>query len=298
MKNIHKSLFINKAIDLLITSKDGIYIDCTFGLGGHSKNILHRLSNKGKLIAIDNDLNTMVFAKKLGIFFDKRFKLINTNFCYLERIAKKCCKKVSGIILDLGISKNQIKDYKRGFSFYINGPLDMRINNKLGITAFDFLNNYKTKEIFKIFKIYGEEKKSYIITKKICKRRIKYPFKMTLELSNLIKIIKFKKHKHPATKVFQSIRIYINNELQNIEVLINSSLKILNINTKLIIITFNSLESHLVKKVIKNNMKKNNLFNYQVYPNTEEIIYNNSSRSATMYIIKKLKQSTNYPWIK
>lgn len=148
MKNIHKSLFINKAIDLLITNKDGIYIDCTFGLGGHSKKILNRLSNVGKLIAIDNDLNTNIFAKKTGLFFDKRFNLINTNFSYLEKIAitKKLVGKVSGIILDLGLSKNQLKDYKRGFSFYINGPLDMRINNKLGIKAFDFLNNYKKKK--------------------------------------------------------------------------------------------------------------------------------------------------------
>lgn len=158
----------------------------------------------------------------------------------------------------------------------------MRINNNLGITAFEFLNNYKSNEILKILKTYGEEKNSYRLTKKICKRRIKYPFKMTLELSNLIKKINLKTNKHPATKLFQAIRIYINNELQNMEVLINSSFKILKKNKKLIIITFNSLESKLVKKVIK----KNKL--YKLYPNTEELIYNNSSRSATMYIIKKL----------
>lgn len=167
----------------------------------------------------------------------------------------------------------------------------MRINNKLGITAFEFVNNYKSNEILKILQTYGEEKDSYRLTKKICKRRIKYPFKMTLELSNLIKQIKLKKNKHPATKLFQAIRIYINNELQNMELLINSSFKILNKNKKLIIITFNSLESKLLKKVIKKNILVNNLFKSKLecyHPNTEEIIYNNSSRSATMYIIKKL----------
>lgn len=209
---------------------------------------------------------------------------------------------VSGIILDLGISKHQIKDYKRGFSFYINGPLDMRINTNVGLTAFEFLNNYKSKEIFQVLTTYGEEKDrtSYRLTKLICNRRKEFPLKMTLEVSNLIKQIitqtiknknknKNKQHnytynnKHPATKIFQAIRCYINNELQNLEFLITSSFKLLNKNKNLIIITFNSLESKLIKQVIKNNI--NNLF--KIYPSSEEVIYNNSSHCATLYIIKK-----------
>ncbi|CEL12467.1 Ribosomal RNA small subunit methyltransferase H [Candidatus Portiera aleyrodidarum] len=282
-----KSLFINKAIDLLINNQDGIYIDCTYGNGGHSKKILKRLSKKGKLIAIDNDFNTKIYAKKIH---DKRFKLININFNKLENFAfKKKLGKVSGILLDLGISKNQIKDFKRGFSFYKNGPLDMRINNNLGIKASEMLNNYKKKEILNILKKYGEDKKSNKITNEICKRRIKYPFKMTLELSNLIKKIKFKKNKtHPATKVFQSIRIYINNELTNLEKVIISSLDLLDINKKLIIITFNSLESTLIKSLIKTNTINKKKYNLKkIYPNKEELIFNKSSRSATMYVIKK-----------
>lgn len=159
----------------------------------------------------------------------------------------------------------------------------MRINNTLGLTAFEVLNNYKSKEILNILKTFEEDKLSYKLTKQICKRRMKYPFKMTLELSNLIKQLQINKktNKHPATKIFHAIRIYINNELKNMEVLLKSSLKILHKNKNLIIITFNSLESNLVKKVIKNNI-------FKFYPDIKEIIYNNSSRSATMYIIKKL----------
>ena len=383
----HKTLFINKAIDFLVTNKDGLYIDCTFGLGGHSKQILNRLSTNGRLIAIDNDLISQKFVKHLGISFDKRFSLINTNFSNLEVIAKQqnLFGKVSGIILDLGISTYQIKDYKRGFSFFINGPLDMRLNNTLGLTACDFLNHYKLKQILKIFKTYGDDGFLYRLTQQLCNRRNQFPFKMTLELSNLIKQIyftkyhikhktlktkTFKKHKkqqikpkhmfinnkhktintkqikqhkeinttinnhtnknintgtkqpnythynnlynqlfkinnnkhtannikqckinkhtnksiHPATKIFQAIRSYINKEMQNLEIVIITSFKLLKQNTNLIIITFNSLESHLVKQVLKTSF--NTIIT--LYPSIEEVIYNNSSRCSTMFLIKKL----------
>ncbi|AFS18965.1 16S rRNA (cytosine(1402)-N(4))-methyltransferase [Candidatus Portiera aleyrodidarum] len=352
----HKSLFFNKAIDYLITNKDGLYIDCTLGLGGHSKQILNRLSINGLLIALDNDLNTKTLVKNLEFYLDKRFSFININFKYLEIIAKKkhLFGIVSGILLDLGISTYQIKDYKRGFSFFINGPLDMRINNTFGITACCLLNHYKFKQIFKIFKTYGEDEQLYRLTVEICNRRHHFPFKMTLELSNLIKTLKFtnyhikhqliktkpkiqktyiihhksikikqkfikhsksintkhiiikenttknkiiktnnnnnsinkkkKKHIHPSTKIFQAIRSYINNEIQNLEIVIITSLKLLKTNKKLIIITFNSLESQIVNKVLKTTLNKVN----KIYPSIEEVFYNNSSRCSAIFIIQKL----------
>ncbi|WP_343192753.1 16S rRNA (cytosine(1402)-N(4))-methyltransferase RsmH [Buchnera aphidicola (Taiwanaphis decaspermi)] len=307
----HKSVLLKESIKSLNIIPNGIYIDCTFGGGGHSEKILEKLNSKGKLYAIDKDLKAVKYGEKK--IKDNRFKIIHLSFSKLIKYIKK--KKmlglINGIIIDLGISSIQLNDPKRGFSFIKKGPLDMRIDNsnKNNINARQWLSKSNQKSIELVLRKYGEERFSKKIAKLIFNYKKKKDIKNTLELSKIIKnnIFLRKRNKHPATKTFQAIRIFINQELKELKSILNHSLKILKKKGRLTIISFHSLEDKIVKKFINkfsgkisipnklplteiqiNSIRKKKIkIISKIFPSVHEKQKNRSSRSAIMRTIEK-----------
>ncbi|QCO70784.1 16S rRNA (cytosine(1402)-N(4))-methyltransferase RsmH [Buchnera aphidicola] len=253
----HIPVMKKELIHSLKIKENGIYIDSTFGTGGHSHEILKKLGKDGKLYSIDKDPIAASIGNNIK---DSRFHIINENFSRLLDYAKnkKIIGKVNGIIFDLGVSSLQIDDYKRGFSFKQDGPLDMRMNPNHGISASEWLFKSNVNKIAFVLKNFGEER----FSKKIA-YAIKYASQIkkitsTLELANIIrKAIPIKnKFKHPAKRSFQAIRIYINQELEEIKKALESTLKILRPGGRISILSFHSLEDRIVKKfMIKNSTK-------------------------------------------
>jgi len=237
--------------------KNGIYIDSTFGMGGHSNEILNNLGRDGKLYSIDRDPISFSIGKNIK---DSRFHIINENFSKLLEYArnKKIVGKVNGIIFDLGMSSLQIDNDKRGFSFKKDGPLDMRMNPNCGISASDWLFKSNIQDIASVLKNFGEERFSKKIAHAIKKVNKTKKITSTLELSNIIrKAIPIKnKFKHPARRSFQAIRIYINQELEEIQKALESTLKILKPGGRISVLSFHSLEDRIIKRfMIKNSTK-------------------------------------------
>ncbi|WP_343189225.1 16S rRNA (cytosine(1402)-N(4))-methyltransferase RsmH [Buchnera aphidicola (Chaitoregma tattakana)] len=288
-ENNHIPVLLKEVIKFLKIKKNGIYIDCTFGTGGHSKQILKRIGKNGFLYSLDKDPSTIKYSKKI---ISKNFKFINDSFKNLFKYTKKfkINKKVDGILLDLGFSNNQIKNPNRGFSFMLDGPLDMRFNQKRGITAQTWINSSNANEIQNVIKKFGQEKFSKQISKNIVKYRKKKKIKSTLELSNIINKSIYKKNRkrNPSTKTFQAIRIHINKELKNIKKILEDSLKILSVTGRLLVISFNSLEDKIVKKFMKINSTKMFIPSKLPITNTEINILNKGRR---LKIFKKIKPS-------
>ena len=245
---------LQTSINNLNIKKDGTYVDCTFGRGGHSKNILERIGINGKLIAIDKDSEAEEFARN-KFEKDSRFIFEKNNFSNIINIVEKHNgqKKVNGILLDLGVSSPQLDNPKRGFSFMKEGPLDMRMDTSNKLTALFWLKAADLKEISRVLKIYGEEKYSYRIAKAIKKSIEEDRLKTTVDLSKIISECypKSKSNKiNPATRSFQAIRIYINKELHELEQILDDCLQIIEIGGRLVVISFHSLEDRIVKNFI------------------------------------------------
>ncbi|WMC19757.1 MAG: 16S rRNA (cytosine(1402)-N(4))-methyltransferase RsmH [Enterobacteriaceae bacterium PC38] len=281
----HITVLLNESIKSLKIKKNGIYIDATFGNGGHTKLILSKLNKNGKLFSIDKDPKTIKIAKKIN---DNRFKFFNINFSDLFKLNLN--KQINGILFDLGLSSIQLDNPKRGFSFINDGILDMRINQKKGIDAINWIKNSSIKELYFVFKKFGKDN----FTKRIAIAIYKYSKIKTIistkELSNLIKLNynKYYNNKiHPATQYFRAIRIFINNEIKEIELGLKYTLKLLSKNGRLSIISFHSLEDKIIKKFI--NIKNNNklIFLNKIKPTLYEIKKNYRSRSAILRIAKK-----------
>ena len=250
----HNPVMLQTSINNLNIKKDGTYVDCTFGRGGHSKNILERIGINGKLIAIDKDSEAEEFARN-KFEKDSRFIFEKNNFSNIINIVEKHNgqKKVNGILLDLGVSSPQLDNPKRGFSFMKEGPLDMRMDTSNKLTALLWLKAADLKEISRVLKIYGEEKYSYRIAKAIKKSIEEDRLKTTVDLSKIISECypKSKSNKiNPATRSFQAIRIYINKELQELEQILDDCLQIIEIGGRLVVISFHSLEDRIVKNFI------------------------------------------------
>ena len=254
-ENDHIPVLLNEAIAGLNIKKNGIYIDGTFGRGGHSKEILSMLDNKGYLYAIDRDMQAMDEID-LKIKSDLRFELIKDEMSELKNIAmrKALIGKVDGLLFDLGVSSPQLDQASRGFSFQKDGPLDMRMDTSKGITAAEWLSNVSEDKLRAVLFKYGEEKFSSRIARNIVKNRNLAPLKTTFDLVNLITKALPKMHfkKHPATKTFQAIRIYINDELSQLESALIASIDLLKSGGRLCVISFHSLEDRIVKRFIKN----------------------------------------------
>ncbi|MDX1491222.1 MAG: 16S rRNA (cytosine(1402)-N(4))-methyltransferase RsmH [Pseudohongiellaceae bacterium] len=254
----HETVLLDAAVDALVIDEDGFYVDCTFGRGGHSRKILERLSDKGRLLAIDKDPEAIAVGRQLQAE-DTRFEIVQGSFAQLTDFLseRSVVAKVSGVLLDLGVSSPQLDEASRGFSFTHDGPLDMRMNPEEGLSAAQWIAEAEEKEIADVIYRYGEERFSRRMAKAIVLKRQEAPITTTLQLAEIVKEANpaWEKHKHPATRAFQGIRIFINKELQDLEDVLSQSLDVLSIGARLVVISFHSLEDRIVKQFINKQAK-------------------------------------------
>ena len=275
-----------------------MYLDCTFGRGGHTKKILEKLSLKGQLVSFDLDDSAMEVAKNIN---HKNFRFIKTNFSKIDDFIID--NSLTGVLIDCGVSSPQLDEPERGFSFQTKGPLDMRFNQKQKLTCKDIIEKFSEKEISTILWKFGEEKESRKIAKFIVKHREKNAINNTLDLAEIIKAAKtIKTKKHPATKSFQALRMAVNSEIENLTACLEKIKDKLIKSGKLVIISFHSLEDRIAKQIFKpkiNFHEKDIPLKHKdipdefkiskiIYPSPEEISLNPRARSAKMRIIEKL----------
>ncbi len=250
----HYSVLLNESVEAVVTDHDGIYLDGTFGRGGHSKHILKQLSETGQLLAFDKDPAAVSVGQNLSQG-DPRFFIEQTSFADMGDVLKKrgWFGQVSGILLDLGVSSPQLDDAERGFSFMNDGPLDMRMNPDAGASAADWVNQQSEQSIIDALKTFGEERFAKRIARAIVETRTQAPFTRTAQLADVVAKAnpKWEPGKHPATRAFQAIRIAVNNELGDLEQVLEVALDALKPGGRLVIISFHSLEDRLVKRFFK-----------------------------------------------
>ena len=252
----HKSILLNECMEGLSIKADGIYVDGTLGGGGHSFHIVQRLSDKGRLIGIDQDEDAIEAATKRLAQFKQRVTIVRDNYEHFQEILSTLSiPAVDGILLDLGVSSYQFDEADRGFSYRFDAPLDMRMDKRQDFTAKDLINNYSEAELYHIIRDYGEDKFAKNIAKHIVLERAKKPIETTFELSEVIShAIPMKMRVqggHPAKKTFQAIRIALNRELEVLEESLDGMIKALNPGGRLCIITFHSLEDRIVKRAFR-----------------------------------------------
>lgn len=249
----HTTVLLNETVDACVWNPDGIYVDGTFGRGGHSRTLLAKLSPQGRLIGIDKDPRAIA-AGQLLEQEDDRFTIAHGSFADLATIlADQQIEKIDGLLLDLGVSSPQLDDAERGFSFLRDGPLDMRMDSSSGQSAAQWVAETSEVEIARVLKEYGEERFARRMAAAIVKQRGQSPITRTAELAELIKHANpaWEKHKHPATRAFQAIRIAVNNELGDLETVLAASIECLCPAGRLSIISFHSLEDRIVKRFIR-----------------------------------------------
>ena len=294
----HNPVLLNESVAGLDILEDGIYVDVTFGGGGHSKEILKKLGNSGRLIAFDQDQDSI--ENKID---DDRFLLINKNFMYLkENLLSNNIDKVDGILADFGISSHQIDVPERGFSIRYDADLDMRMDQSTELTAFDIVNNYSFDQLTKIFFEYGELRMARVISTKIIEARLISEIKTTLEFNELLLTILPKKRSIKLlAQIYQALRIEVNSELEVIKSFLIQSQEVLRTKGRLSIISYHSLEDRLVKRFIRNGLfegdaEKDLYGNMQIpfnkigkliTPDESEIKQNNRARSAKLRIAEK-----------
>jgi len=307
---MHISVLLNESIDGLNLKEDGTYVDCTLGYAGHSSEILKRVK-RGRLFAFDQDSKAIEFSSKKLKDIGDNFEIINSNFVHIkEELNKRNVEKVDGILFDLGVSSPQLDESDRGFSYHNDARLDMRMNQNQELSAYEVVNTYSETDLANIFFKYGEEKYSRSIAKNIVRSRDIKPIETTLELVEVIKASvpeKAKRDKHPARKVFQAIRIEVNNELGILDKTMRDSLSMLKIGGRVAVITFHSLEDRIIKNIFKEvteidpkvkglpNIPDSYLPDFRlvnskaIIPSCEELDNNNRSRSSKLRIIERIK---------
>ncbi len=253
----HISVMPKETVDGLITDLSGTYVDCTLGGAGHSKMITDRLNSDGRLIGIDQDDSAIEAAKRRLSDCQCRVDIVKDNFSNLENIlADQGVDQVDGVLFDLGVSSHQLDTAERGFSYMQDAPLDMRMNQQKNFSAYDIINDYELNELCRIFKEYGEERWYKRIAQFIVEARQTSPIKTTGELVDIIKkaipaAVRNAKGGHPAKRIFQAIRIEVNNELGILEDAFKTAVKHLKPGGRIAIITFHSLEDRIAKNVLK-----------------------------------------------
>jgi 16S rRNA (cytosine1402-N4)-methyltransferase len=285
---IHIPVMLNEVIDYFNLKKEGIYIDCTFGRGGHSRAILEKLK-KGKLIAFEWDRKFSELAQNDKFFLSSQFCLINDNFANLEEHLKKMgIQEVDGFLFDLGLSSDQLVEEERGFSYRLNSPLDMRISERSKLKAEEAINNYSCENLADIFYRYGEERRARVIARKICYWRKKEKIVNSEQLVGIVaSCFSQKGNKHPARKVFQALRIFVNQELENLTQALEGAFKYLATEGRIVVISYHSLEDRIVKQIFK----KYSSNHFQIVtkkplvPVQSEIMENHRARSAKMRVI-------------
>jgi len=250
----HRPVLLEEAVDSLNIRPDGIYLDGTFGRGGHSEAILARLSQEGRLISLDRDPEAVAAGmERLGK--DVRFSIVQGNFADMERYVSEWGVEegLDGILLDIGVSSPQLDNPDRGFSFMGDGPLDMRMNPLQGVSAKEWLAEASERELTRVFREFGEERHARRIARSIVMTRQKQRLETTGQLARLIEetIGRREKNKHPATRCFQAIRIYINDEMAQLARGLEEAIKLLRPGGRLVVISFHSLEDRLVKRTIR-----------------------------------------------
>ncbi len=301
----HKTVLLHEAVDALLTDLSGIYVDGTFGRGGHSRLILSKLNNVGQLIGIDKDPAAIASAEALARQ-DARFAIHHGSFTDLDALAG-IDRQVDGILLDLGVSSPQLDDPGRGFSFTQDGPLDMRMNHQQGESAAQWLARAQEQEISRVIWEYGEDRFSRRMARAIVREREIEPILTTKRLAGIIAgaCPTREKGKHPATRAFQAIRIHVNRELEDLVLCLDRALEKLKPGGRLVIISFHSLEDRIVKRFIRKHQKGDELPSWlpvteaqlnrrmkslgkAVKPSAEEVADNPRARSAVMRVAEKL----------
>ena len=288
----HEAVMVDEVLENLVFKQNGKYIDCTFGAGGHSLEILKKLGEEGKLVSIEKDKSAIL---RLSSDFkeDDRFELIHDSFSNLHNIFAN--EEIDGILIDLGISSTQLDDPNRGFSFQSNGPLDMRIDTSKGLTAAEWINSATKKEIEDVLWILGQERASRKIAGKICDTREKNPIKSTKDLSDLIISCVFKRSKkHPATNSFRAIRMHINDEIEELQKVLEAASYVLCCGGRLAVISFHSMEDRIVKRFFQGKDRLNSKVEFKYFkekflkPTMNEISTNPRSRSAILRVAEKV----------
>ncbi|WP_144281399.1 16S rRNA (cytosine(1402)-N(4))-methyltransferase RsmH [Chryseobacterium echinoideorum] len=289
----HNPVLLKQSVDDLVTNPDGIYVDCTFGGGGHSREIVSRLSGKGKLYAFDQDLDALENS-----FNDERFTLINQNFRFLENsLLMYSVSQVDGVLADLGVSSHQFDEAERGFSTRSNAPLDMRMNVMQSLDAKKVINEYDEEALADIFYYYGELREARKLARDIVHHRKSKTIETTEDLKKLFSYLPPHKVNKFYAQLFQAIRIEVNQELEVLKEMLVQSYNILKPGGRLVVISYHSLEDRLVKRFLKNGMfegepERDIYGNYKkafelvkskaIIPDDKEIEENSRARSAKM----------------
>ncbi|MEO9656223.1 16S rRNA (cytosine(1402)-N(4))-methyltransferase RsmH [Marinomonas sp.] len=305
----HISVMLNESVDMLVTDQDGLYVDGTFGRGGHTRLVLERLE-KGRLLGFDKDPVAIQHGRDLEQE-DSRFQIVQDSFANMaEHISAVFgVDKVDGIMMDLGVSSPQLDDAERGFSFMNDGPLDMRMNPDKGVSAAEWIATVDEKELADVMYQFGEERFSRRIAKAICEYRAHTPILTTLQLSKVVAEANpaWEKGKNPATRAFQGIRIHINNELGDLELGLEAATQALKVGGRLAVISFHSLEDRMVKRFMKLKAKgpelprhlpirnahldiKFKTIGKAIKPSQGEVSDNVRSRSAVLRVLERVSE--------
>jgi 16S rRNA (cytosine1402-N4)-methyltransferase len=304
----HYSVLLQESVEALVHDPAGVYIDGTFGRGGHSRQILQHLSPQGRLYAFDKDPEAVSVARQLADD-DDRFAIWHDSFAALtERVTEAGLSgRVQGVLLDLGVSSPQLDEAERGFSFLRDGPLDMRMDTTRGQTAAEWINHADVADIAFVLKEFGEERFAKRIARAIVAEREQRPFERTKHLADVVTAAnpKWEREKHPATRAFQAIRIYINAELEDLKRALEAALHELAPGGRLVVISFHSLEDRIVKRFFRDEARgkefprgvpvtsdmleqRLRLIGKAVKAGSDEVSQNVRSRSAVMRVAEKL----------
>jgi len=310
----HIPVLLDEAIAALDIKANGTYVDLTLGRAGHASKILARLNRRGKLIGLDQDELAIESSKITLSKIGSNFETVHDNFRNFKEVLYRLnIQKVDGILMDLGVSSPQFDDSERGFSYRSNARLDMRMDERSSLTAYEVVNTYSVTDLTRIFRDYGEDKYAYQIAQKIAQARVNAPIVTTQQLVDLIKSAKpmkeLAKKGHPAKQIFQALRIEVNDELGALEITVRDALKLLNVGGRLVIISFQSLEDRLVKEAFRQATivegTRKNVFSLPnedelpkfrlvhrkiVVPSAKELARNPRSHSAKLRAIERIKE--------
>jgi len=288
----HVPVLLTESIEALVHDVDGLYVDCTFGRGGHSAKIIEQLSNKGRLMVIDKDPDAIAVAHA-RYATDARVSIAHGTFADIGRLlTEKEFECVDGILLDLGVSSVQLDSPERGFSFQKDGPLDMRMDNSQGESAAMWLSAATAAEITTVLKTLGEERFARRIASEIVKQRAIKPIQTTLELASLVEraVPRREQKKHPATRTFQAIRIHVNEELKELQVCLKQVFARLRTQGRLVVISFHSLEDRIIKRFIRD-LEKNDPYPSRMPITSDQIVQ--PVRSLGKWVAKQAEVQAN-----
>lgn len=304
----HDSVLLGESVEALVTDPGGLYVDGTFGRGGHTAAILKRLDASGQVIAIDKDEAAIAFSKKRFVN-EPRLTVVHGSFAKLSKVIDDvdAMGKVAGVLLDLGVSSPQLDNAERGFSFINDGPLDMRMDTSSGETAAQWINRVSVEDMADIFKRFGEERFAKRIARAVVAKREEASFETTTQLAKVIAEAnpKWEKNKNPATRCFQAVRIHINHELDEISDALDQILEVLTVGGRMSVISFHSLEDRLVKQFIRKHVKGDEMprglpiredqlnkrlksLGKAIKASTREVEINVRARSAVLRVAEKI----------